>query len=108
MNEKLLSRLDALAEVAADIRDKIQGRDAGQLDGLALARLLVAVDAAAKRLGQLADELQPALFPSAAGNDQDDAAPASPKQAMLGSMAPLTDPVPVEVEVKISPNWAGD
>ncbi|MGH7171133.1 MAG: hypothetical protein ACRELG_12725 [Gemmataceae bacterium] len=70
MTEKLLSRLDALAEVAAGVRDKIRGRDAGQLDGLSVARLLVAVDAAAKRLGKLADELQPALFPAAGDNGQ--------------------------------------
>jgi hypothetical protein len=68
MNEKLLTRLDALAEVAAGVRAKIQGRDAGQLDGLSVARLLVAVDAATKRLGKLADELQPALFPAASDN----------------------------------------
>ena len=70
MNEKLLSRLDALAEVAAGVRAKIQSRDAAQLDGLALARVLVAVDAAAKHLGKLADELQPALFPAASDNGQ--------------------------------------
>ena len=75
MTEKLLSRLDALAEVAAGVRAKIQGREAGQLDGLALARLLVGVDAAARRLGKLADELQPALFPAAADNGQSGAAP---------------------------------
>lgn len=71
MTEKLLSRLDALAEVAAGVRAKIQGREAGQLDGLALARLLVGVDAAAKRLGKLANELQPALFSSTSENGQD-------------------------------------
>jgi len=75
MNEKLLSRLDALAEVSAGVRTKLQGRDAGQLDGLALARVLVAVDAAAKRLGKLNDELQPALFPSPSDNGQAGAAP---------------------------------
>jgi hypothetical protein len=70
MNEKLLSRLDSLDEVAAGVRAKLQGRDAGQLDGLAVARLLVAVDAAAKRLDKLAANLQPALFPSTADNGQ--------------------------------------
>lgn len=73
MNEKLLSRLDALAEVAAGVRTKLQGRDAARLDGLAVARVLVAVDAATKRLGKLADELQPALFPSPSDNGQSDA-----------------------------------
>jgi hypothetical protein len=73
MTEKLLSRLDALAEVAAGVRAKIQGRDAGRLDGLAVARLLVSVDAAAKRLDKLADELQPALLPAPSDNGQGDA-----------------------------------
>jgi hypothetical protein len=72
MTEKLVSRLDALAEVAAGVRTKLQGRDADQLDGLAVARLLVAVDAAAERLGKLAAELQPDLFPAASGNGQSD------------------------------------
>jgi DNA polymerase-1 len=39
---------------------------------------------------------------------QADAAAAWVKQAMLDAMAPLIDPVPVEVEVKIGPSWAGD
>lgn len=69
MNERLLDRLDALGEVAAGIRTKLQGEGAAQLDGLAVAHLLVAVDAAAKRLGKLADELQPALFPEPGEND---------------------------------------
>lgn len=73
MNEKLLSRLDALAEVAAGVRAKLQSRDAAQLDGLSVAHLLVAVDAAVKRLGKLADDLQPALFPSPSDNGQSDA-----------------------------------
>jgi DNA polymerase-1 len=30
------------------------------------------------------------------------------RQAMVDGMASLIDPVPVEVEVKIGPNWAGD
>lgn len=82
MNEKLLSRLDALSEVAAGVRAKLQGRDAAKLDGLAVARVLVAIDAAAKRLGKLADELQPALFPSPSDNGQSDGGhePASRKR----------------------------
>jgi DNA polymerase-1 len=30
------------------------------------------------------------------------------RQAMLDGMAPLLDPVPVEVEVKVGRTWAGD
>jgi DNA polymerase-1 len=30
------------------------------------------------------------------------------KQAMLEGMAPLVDPVPVEVEINIAPTWGGD
>jgi hypothetical protein len=73
VTEKLLSRLDELAAVASGVRTKIKGEGAGQLDGLAVARLLLAVDAAAKRLGKLSDELQPALFPTP--NGQAEAAP---------------------------------
>jgi DNA polymerase-1 len=40
--------------------------------------------------------------------DQADAAAAWLKQAMLDAMAPLIDPVPVEVEVQVGCNWAGD
>jgi hypothetical protein len=82
MTEKLLSRLDALAEVAAGVRTIIQGRDAAQLDGLAVARLLVAVDAAASKLNKLRDALQPALFPASDSNGQGDAgrAPAGKKR----------------------------
>jgi DNA polymerase-1 len=29
------------------------------------------------------------------------------KRAMVDGMAPLTDPVPVEVEVTVGPTWAG-
>jgi DNA polymerase-1 len=43
-----------------------------------------------------------------ADTSQADAAVAWVKQAMLDGMAPLIDPVPVAVEVNISPNWAGD
>jgi DNA polymerase-1 len=39
--------------------------------------------------------------------DQADAAAAWVKQAMLDGMAPLIDPVPVEVEVKIDQTWGG-
>jgi hypothetical protein len=82
MTEKLLSRLDELAEVAAGVRDKIQGQGAGQLDGLAVARLLVAVDAAASKLNKLKDALQPPLFPAPDSNGQGDAgrAPAGRKR----------------------------
>jgi DNA polymerase-1 len=37
-----------------------------------------------------------------------DAAAAWLRQAMLDGMAPLLDPVPVEVEVKVAPTWGGD
>ena len=30
------------------------------------------------------------------------------KQAMIDGMAPLIDPVPIEVEVKIARTWGGD
>jgi hypothetical protein len=82
MTEKLLSRLDELAEVAAGVRVKIQGQGAGQLDGLAVARLLVAVDAATSKLNKLKDALQPALFPAADSNGQGDVgrAPAGKKR----------------------------
>jgi DNA polymerase-1 len=39
---------------------------------------------------------------------QADAAAAWLKQAMLDGMAPLLDPVPVEVEVRIARTWGGD
>jgi DNA polymerase-1 len=37
-----------------------------------------------------------------------DAAAVWLKQAMLDGMAPLIDPVPVEVDVKVSRTWGGD
>jgi hypothetical protein len=40
--------------------------------------------------------------------EQAETAAAWLQQAMLDGMAPLIHPVPVEVEVNISPNWAGD
>jgi len=40
--------------------------------------------------------------------DQVSAVAAWLKQAMLDAMAPLIDPVPVEVEVKIGTTWGGD
>jgi len=40
--------------------------------------------------------------------DQADTAATWLKQAMLDGMAPLIDPVPVEVEVKIGRTWGGD
>jgi DNA polymerase I-like protein with 3'-5' exonuclease and polymerase domains len=39
---------------------------------------------------------------------QADVAAAWVKQAMVDGMAPLLDPVPVEVEVKVATTWAGD
>jgi DNA polymerase-1 len=39
--------------------------------------------------------------------DQADAAAAWLKQAMLDGMAPLIEPVPVEVEVTVAPTWGG-
>jgi hypothetical protein len=30
------------------------------------------------------------------------------RQAMVDAMAPLIDPVPVEVEVKVARTWGGD
>ena len=40
--------------------------------------------------------------------DQADAAAAWLKQAMVDALAPLIDPVPVEVEVKVGRTWGGD
>jgi DNA polymerase-1 len=40
--------------------------------------------------------------------DQAEAAATWLKQAMLEGMAPLIEPVPVEVEVKVARTWAGD
>jgi DNA polymerase-1 len=40
--------------------------------------------------------------------DQADATAAWLKQAMLDAMAPLIDPVPVEIEVKVARTWPGD
>jgi len=40
--------------------------------------------------------------------DWADAVAAWLKQAMFDAMAPLIDPVPVEVEVKIAKTWGGD
>jgi hypothetical protein len=57
MLKRLLGRLDDLAEVLAQVHARAAGRDAQKLDGLATARLLVAVDLATKRLGKLADAL---------------------------------------------------
>ena len=42
------------------------------------------------------------------GAGQADAAATWLRQAMLNAMAPLLDPVPVEVEVKVGQTWAGD
>jgi DNA polymerase I-like protein with 3'-5' exonuclease and polymerase domains len=39
---------------------------------------------------------------------QADAVAAWLKGAMLDGMAPLAEPVPVEVEVKVAPTWGGD
>jgi DNA polymerase-1 len=40
--------------------------------------------------------------------DQADAAAGWLKAAMVDAMAPLIDPVPVEVEVQIARTWGGD
>jgi DNA polymerase-1 len=40
--------------------------------------------------------------------DQAEAVAAWLKQAMIDGMAPLIDPVPVEVEVKVGNTWAGE
>jgi len=59
----------------------------------------------------------PGAFPVLAVHDevvleadagQADAVWAWLKQAMLDGMTPLIDPVPVEVDVKVSRTWAGD
>jgi DNA polymerase-1 len=59
----------------------------------------------------------PGAFPVLAVHDeivveadagQAGAAAAWLKQAMLDGMAPLIDPVPVEVEVAVGTTWAGD
>jgi DNA polymerase I len=39
---------------------------------------------------------------------QAEAASAWLKAAMVDAMAPLIDPVPVEVEVKVAPTWGGE
>jgi DNA polymerase-1 len=43
-----------------------------------------------------------------AGAEQVEAASSWLKQAMVDGMAPLLDPVPVEVELQAAPTWAGD
>jgi DNA polymerase-1 len=42
------------------------------------------------------------------GDDKADAVAAWLKAAMVDGMAPLIDPVPVEVEVKVGKTWGGD
>jgi hypothetical protein len=62
MLKKLLERLAALEEAAGEIRAKAGDKKAQQLDGLAVAKTLVAVDAAVRKLNKLAEDLQPELF----------------------------------------------
>lgn len=62
MLKRLLERLNALDETAEAIRSKAGDRKAQQLDGLAVAKCLVAIDAAVRKLNKLAEDLKPALF----------------------------------------------
>jgi hypothetical protein len=59
MLKKLLGRLDDLAEVLAGLHALAGGQGAARLDGLAVAKTLVAVDAVTRRLSKLADALGP-------------------------------------------------
>jgi hypothetical protein len=52
MTENLCERLEALAAVVESVRAKVSAGD-GRLDGLTVARVLVAADQAARRLGKL-------------------------------------------------------
>lgn len=81
----------------------VQGSGA---DGLKLALALLW-----ERRGQC-----PGAFPVLAVHDevvleadagQAEAAASWLKQAMLDAMAPLIEPVPVEVDVKVAPTWGG-
>jgi hypothetical protein len=54
--------LDALAEAAEGIRAKANGKAAQKLDGLAVAKMLVAVDTAVRKLNKLSEDLTPDLF----------------------------------------------
>jgi hypothetical protein len=69
MIEKLDSRLAALDTAVAGIRQRLAADDV--MDGLAVAKLLIAVDGAVNRLVKLAGDLRPALFKN--GGDNDDA-----------------------------------
>lgn len=62
MLKRLLERLEALGEVSEGIRSKANSRQAKELDGLSVARVLVAVDAAVTKLCKLNDQLKPGLF----------------------------------------------
>jgi hypothetical protein len=62
MLKRLVERLDALAEAAEAIRSKANDRKVQHLDGLAVAKTLVALDAAVRKLNKLAEDLKPDLF----------------------------------------------
>lgn len=62
MLKKLIERLDALGKAADAIRDKAGDRKAAQLDGLAVAKVLVAVDAAVRKLNKLDEDLSGGLY----------------------------------------------
>jgi hypothetical protein len=59
MLKRLLERLDTLDGAVTAIRGKAGDKKAPQLDGLALARTLLAVDAAVRKLSKLAEDLGP-------------------------------------------------
>jgi hypothetical protein len=65
---KLLERLQALAETVEAIREKAAGKNGRKLDGLAVARTLVAVDSAANKLAGLAEQLTAGLFEDGGGD----------------------------------------
>jgi len=52
MHRQLIERLDALGAVLDAIRGKASDKQAGKLDELATARVLIAVDLAARRLSK--------------------------------------------------------
>jgi hypothetical protein len=56
----LSNQLERLAELVGHLRGLAQEVD--DPDGLTTAKLVVAVDAACRKLGRLGDQLQPGLF----------------------------------------------
>jgi hypothetical protein len=64
MTEKLHERLAALSAVLEKIEMKASSKNDGQLDPLALAKVLLAVDAMTTKLAKLEEQLQAGLFPA--------------------------------------------